>query len=86
MINNDGTTECHAPGGQDQWGQTDSNGYTYDENGNVLFGPGTIPQNDSNQNQSNMDYSELKPTQADAKHFVLMMLAVMAGIWVMQKF
>lgn len=33
-----------------------------------------------------MDYSELKPTQADAKHFVLMMLAVMAAIWVMQKF
>jgi hypothetical protein len=33
-----------------------------------------------------MDYSEFEPTKADAKHFVLMMLAVIAGIWVMQKF
>jgi hypothetical protein len=67
---------------------TNPNGYTFDENGNVLFGPGALPQPEteiSNQNQSNMDYSELKPTKADAKHFVLMMLAVIAGIWVMQK-
>lgn len=48
--------------------------------------PKCLESKTNNQNQVTMDYSELKLTQADAKHFVLMMLAVMAAIWVMQKF
>lgn len=71
--------------GQNQWGQwseipegTDPCIYP--------MHPKCLESKTNNQNQVTMDYSELKLTQADAKHFVLMMLAVMAAIWVMQKF